>query len=164
MEPQDSSTQPMMCPGDWHELIAAAHEAGLCAAHELARRCSLRDLGRPGRVWIHIEPEPANSPVAGSFLHQGQAQIAPDDSGALLPVELAAPDLYPTSNPDAKAESVLVRRAYAATYCTVLAEEAGASAELDVTPIVPPQPRSNVSAPAAVSSETPPPPTEDLSL
>lgn len=151
MEPVDSSPETM-CPSDWHDLITAAQAAGRWAARELARQCSLWELGRSGQVWIHIEP--ATSPIADWLLRQGQAYTDTVYSGVLVPVEITAPQLLPAGNPAGKATSLLVARAYAAAYCTVLAEEAAVTTEIHLMPSTLPQ-SQETTPPGVNSTETP---------
>lgn len=121
-----------LCDCDWDELVRAADEEGLRAAREVAQQCRPRELGRPGRAWVRIEP--MNSPVA-SWLHQrGHARSSADGSAVLVPMHVRSEDLGDVEDAAAKAASVLTRRAYADAYCAVLAEEAGVTATPEIEP------------------------------
>jgi hypothetical protein len=121
-----------LCDCDWDELVRTADEAGLRAAREAAQQCRPRELGRPGRAWVRIEP--MTSPVA-SWLHQhGHARCSTDGTAVLVPMRVRPEDLGDVEDAAAKAASVLTGRAYADAYCAVLAEEAGVTATPEIEP------------------------------
>lgn len=110
-------------PGSWHdqdcrELITAAESAGRVAARSLAQRCSVWELGRTGRVWVQLTP--TDSAVA-SWLRR-HARTTTDQAEVRIPIRPEVADLYPARQAVLKAQSLLVARAYAAAYATVLAE------------------------------------------
>lgn len=120
--------EPATVDHDWRELIRAADCAGRWAAAELARRCSAWELGRTGRVWVRVEP--SASPVADWLHRHGHGRASESGTGVDVAIATTAADLGAVPDAEFKARSVLVRRAYACAYVTVLAEEAGVSARL----------------------------------
>ncbi len=127
---EDCLAEPMMADCDWRELIRAAESAGRWAARETARRCSTWDLGRAGRVWVRVEP--LVSPVATWLCRHGYGEAS--GTGVDVAIATTAADLDRVADAERKARSILVRRAYASAYSTVLAEEAGVAARLVTVP------------------------------
>lgn len=113
---------------EWQEACTAANAAGRWAARRLACSCSLWHLARGGEVSVHVQP--ADSPVAAWLEREGYGAIA--GNGLLVPIVVAADDLRPAAHPTTKAQSILVRRAYANAFCSVLAEEAGVATEIQL--------------------------------
>lgn len=111
---------------EWRALVRAAESAGRWAARELACCCSLRHLARAGSV--NVDVGPIESPVVVWLYNHGYGALTP--TGLVLPVTVTVEDLQPAIWAAEKAESLLVRHAYAAAFCTVLAEEAGVAAEI----------------------------------
>ncbi|MGW0891572.1 hypothetical protein [Saccharopolyspora sp. NPDC002578] len=123
----DEIATDMLQPCDeWQQLITAAECAGRRAARQLAVKCSTEHLAREGNVTVHVEP--AESPAALWLGSRGRADFT--DTGALVPVTITEGDLRPARQAAAKARSLLVHHAYATAFCTVLAEEAGVTAEV----------------------------------
>lgn len=116
----------ILCDGNWEDIIIAAEAAGRLAAQELALRCDASELARSGEVEVDVGP--AGSPVAG-WLICTQRAIRSDDGTALVTIDLEGADIAPAASADRKSRSLLVRQAYSAAYCTVLAEEAGVVTE-----------------------------------
>ncbi|MHA6803627.1 hypothetical protein [Salinifilum ghardaiensis] len=117
--------KPQPCD-EWHNILTAADSAGRWAARQLACRCSLSALSRGGTV--HLQLEPLDSSVVTWLHHHEYGTIA---SGCLLmPVTVSPVALHPALQAQAKSASLLVRHAYATAFSTVLAEQAGAVAEI----------------------------------
>ncbi|QGK70685.1 hypothetical protein GIY23_15220 [Allosaccharopolyspora coralli] len=126
------SVQELPQPCDeWADLVRAASAAGRWAARELARRCPSRYLDRGGEVAVRVEP--VDSPVAAWMEVDGLGGRSSDGSGVVIPIRVTADDLRPAEEAASKAESLLVRYAYAAAYCSVLAEQAGVAADIRFT-------------------------------
>ncbi|MDR7300213.1 hypothetical protein [Haloactinomyces albus] len=116
--------------GDWEDLVIAAESAGRQSARELAQRCTPWELGRTGQVWVRVQP--GDSPVA-AWLHCTERSTSAE-RGELVAITPTARDLSPVNSAQSKARSLLVRRAYAESYCTVLVQEAGVIAEVLTLP------------------------------
>lgn len=133
MNHHDYDTAVLGLRDEWHELVTAAEAAGRWAARELAQRCTSWQLGRAGTV--HVQVEPLESPVA-TWLYltaRGRRQGA----RVVTPVLVTAEALQPALEAARKVNSLLVRRAYASAYCSVLAEQAGVATEIVTAPILP---------------------------
>ncbi len=77
--------------------------------------------------------EPVDSPVAVWLDGDGLGSRSSDGTGVLIPIRVTADELFPAEEAASKAGSLLVRYAYAAAYCTVLAEQAGVAADIRFT-------------------------------
>lgn len=137
----------VLSQGDWEDLVIAAESAGRQSARELAQRCTPWELGRTGQVWVRVQP--ADSPVATWLYCTGRSTL--DEQGALVVITPEAGELASAGSPESKARSLLVRRAYAEAYCTVLVQEAGVMAEVLTLPDQYPRPETHTDA-----AESPP--------
>lgn len=117
---------PVVDECDWSQLLGAAEAAGRWAAGKVARERSAEELSVRGRVWVHVEP--AESPVAAWLHRSGRAYRCANGAGVWKPIQLTAADLARAEAPTWATGSVLVARAYARAWCSVLAQEAGVAA------------------------------------
>lgn len=123
-------SEPALFHCGWQELVDAAEAAACRAGQRLAARCSIGELRRTGRAWVHVEP--LDSPVASWLYRSGYGSCSASQDGVMIPVELGVTELHPAAEAAQKARSLLVAQAYANAYCSVLAEEAGVTA----TPVI----------------------------
>ncbi|RCW44599.1 hypothetical protein DFQ14_104188 [Halopolyspora algeriensis] len=132
---KETLNNSVLSHGEWEDLVIAAESAGRQSARELAQRCTPWELGRTGQVWVRVQPD--DSPVAMWLRSTGRSNTEighPDEQGALVAITPTVRDLAPANSPVSKARSLLVRRAYAEAYCTVLVQEAGVIAEVLTLP------------------------------
>lgn len=132
---EETLNNSVLSHGEWEDLVVAAESAGRRSARELAQRCTPWELGRTGQVWVRVQPD--DSPVAMWLRSTGRSSTETshsDEQGALVTISPTARDLASTGSPVSKARSLLVRRAYAEAYCTVLVQEAGVIAEVLTLP------------------------------
>lgn len=143
----EAPEMPQPCD-EWEDLHRAACAAGEWAARELLKRCSAWQLGRHGQARVHVEP--GDSPVA-VWLHQhGHATLTEADTSVRQDVALSSRHARPCPPAPGEPASVLVSHAYAAAYCTVLAEEAGVTTTVEITTSPAPRRSSGVElAPAS---------------
>lgn len=78
--------------------------------------------------------EPLSAPVATWLHRHGYGRATESGTGVDVAISTTAADLGTVPEAELKARSVLVRRAYACAYATVLAEEAGVGALLVTVP------------------------------
>lgn len=124
--PLTQSEGCVLFDGNWEDIVVKAEAAGSVAAQELA----LPTNGPLHRGRVEVEVGPPGSPLAAWLLCTRRATRS--DAGTAL-VEIGAPGTVISP-----AASLHVRKAYAAAYCVVLAEEVGAIAERRVLPTTTP--------------------------
>ncbi|MHA6800065.1 hypothetical protein [Bounagaea algeriensis] len=151
MKHHDYDTAMLGLRDEWHELVTAAEAAGRWSARELAQRCTSWQLGRAGTV--HVQVEPLESPVATWLYLTGRGRY--QGARVITPVFVTAKELRPAPEAAEKVNSLLVRRAYASAYCSVLAEQAGVATEIVTAPILPSAPETDRAALEAPGRPTP---------
>lgn len=126
--PLPQSDDYVLFDGNWEDIVLKAEAAGGVAAQELALLRHTNEPEHRGRVEVEVGP-PGN-PLAAWLLCTRRATRS-DAGTALVDIDAPGTDISP-------AASLHMREAYAAAYCTVLAEEVGAIAERRVLPTTTP--------------------------
>lgn len=126
----EAPEMPQPCD-EWEGLHRAACAAGRWAAGDLMKRCSAWQLSREGQASVHIEP--ADSPVAAWLVQNRHATLTDAGTGVRQDFVLGSRHAEPRPPVAGEPASVLVSHAYAAAYCTVLAEEAGVTTTVHIT-------------------------------